>query len=245
MSKRDIEIRTEDGVARAALFLPEGKTPSTGVVFYMDAFGPRAALDGMAERLAAAGHVVLLPDLLYRFGAYGPFPAPNALKEDSPERAEIFRMVRGTSLAETDRDTAAFIKILRDAGVSGKIGAVGYCMGGARALRAAALYADDIVAAASFHGGNLASDADDSPHLVADRIAARLYVGTAGIDRSFPPEQSARLAQTLREAGVDHILENYADCRHGWTIPDHGVYDATGAERHWDRLVNLFEDTLG
>ena len=51
--KRDIEIRTEDGVAKAGLFQTEGGRPAkAGVILYMDAFGPRPALDQMAERLA-------------------------------------------------------------------------------------------------------------------------------------------------------------------------------------------------
>ena len=65
MAKQDIEITTADGTAHAGLFrAPNGAT--AGVILYMDAFGPRPALDGMAERLAALGYVVLVPDLFYR-----------------------------------------------------------------------------------------------------------------------------------------------------------------------------------
>ena len=128
-------------------------------------------------------------------------------------------------------------------GVTGPIGIVGYCMGGARALNAAAAYPDRIRAAASFHGGNLASDAPDSPHRHAAPIKARVYVGCAGVDSSFPPEQSARLAEALR-CGVDHVIENYVGMAHGWCVPDHSVYDEAGAERHWKRLTTLFAETL-
>lgn len=143
----------------------------------------------------------------------------------------------------TIRDSGAFLDALDAEGVAGPVGAVGYCMGGARALNAAA--AGRIVAAASFHGGNLASDAADSPHRKAASIQARVYVGTAGVDRSFPPEQSARLAEALRTAEIDHVIENYAGMAHGWCVPDHGAFDATGAERHWKRLATLFAETLG
>ena len=118
-------------------------------------------------------------------------------------------------------------------------------MGGGRALNAAAAYPDRIVAAASIHGGNLASDAPDSPHANAASIKARVYVGTAGVDRSFPPEQSARLAEALRTAEIDHIIENYVGMQHGWAVPDHSVYDEAGAERHWKRLTTFFGETLG
>ena len=106
------------------------------------------------------------------------------------------------------------------------------------------LIPERVRAAASFHGGNLAGDAPDSPHLRAGTIGARVYVGTAGVDRSFPPEQSARLAQALREAGIDYVIENYVGMAHGWTVPDHGVFDAAGAERHWKRLLTFFAESL-
>jgi carboxymethylenebutenolidase len=118
-------------------------------------------------------------------------------------------------------------------------------MGGGRAIHAAAAYPERIIAAASFHGGNLASEAPDSPHLAAPRLKARIHVGVAGVDGSFPPEQSARLAEALRRAEVDHVIENYVGMSHGWTVPDHGVYDAKGAERHWKRLSTFFAETLG
>lgn len=117
-------------------------------------------------------------------------------------------------------------------------------MGGGRALNAAATYPDRIRAAASFHGGNLASDAADSPHRKAASIKARVYVGMSGTDRSFPPEQSARLAEALRVADVDYLIENYVGVAHGWCVPDHSAFNAVGAERHWKRLTEFFAETL-
>ena len=245
MNKR-ILVETADGQAKAGVFSPAGATHAAhlpGVILYMDAFGPRPALDGMAERLAEAGHVVLVPDLFYRSGNYGPFDPRTAFGEDAT-RQQLMGLMQATSQAMTERDGAAFIDVLEREGVSGPIGTVGYCMGGSRALTAAAAYPDRIKAAASFHGGNLASDAPDSPHLRAAAIRGRVYVGTAGIDRSFPPEQSARLAQALREADVDYAIENYVGMSHGWTIPDHTVFDEAGAERHWNRLLTFFAKSL-
>jgi len=160
-------------------------------------------------------------------------------------RTALTALVASTTQDMTIRDGAAFLDALAAEGIAGPIGVVGYCMGGARALNAAASYPDRIVAVASFHGGNLASDAADSPHRKAAMIKARLYVGAAGVDRSFPPEQSARLAEALRVAEVDHVIENYVGMAHGWCVPDHSVYDAAGAERHWKRLATLFAETLG
>lgn len=240
MTKKEIEISTADGVATAALF---GASGGPGVIFYMDGFGPRPALDGMAQRLAGHGYRVLVPDLFYRHSPYGPFDAKTASSTEATAK-QLRVLISATTQAMTMADSGAFLDALEREGVSGPVAAVGYCMGGARALNAAAAFPGRIAAAASFHGGNLAGDAADSPHRNAERIKARVYVGSAGIDKSFPPEQSALLAEALRAAGVDHAIENYADMAHGWCVPDHGAYDETGAERHWKRLTVFLAEAL-
>lgn len=60
-----------------------------------------------------------------------------------------------------------------------KFGTQGYCTGGALAMKTAAALPDRIGAGASFHGGGLATDKPDSPHLLAPKIKARMYVGIA------------------------------------------------------------------
>lgn len=240
MAVETIVIETRDGKAPAHLV----RGGTAGVILYMDAFGVRPALDRMAERLAGHGYTVLVPDLFYRHGDYGTLDAKTAFGDEAT-RARIMGMIGSTSQAMTVSDTAAFLDALSEAGATGPVGTVGYCMGGGRAIHAAAAHAGRIRAAASFHGGNLATDAEDSPHRAAPQLKARVYVGVAGVDRSFPPEQSARLAQALREAEVDHAVENYAGKAHGWCVPDHSVFDHEGAERHWRRLATLYAETLG
>ena len=245
MTKHDLRIKTRDGVAKAGLFRSAKTSPAkAGVILYQDAFGPRPALDGMAERLAGEGYAVLVPDLFHRNAPYGPFDAKTAFTEED-SKAALMGLVAGTTQQMTISDGEAFLDALAGEGITGPIGTVGYCMGGARALNAAAAYPDRIRAAASFHGGNLASDAADSPHRKAASIKARVYVGMAGVDRSFPPEQSTRLEEALRNAEVDHAIENYVGMAHGWCVPDHSVYNEAGAERHWRRLITLFAETLG
>ncbi|MDX8492880.1 dienelactone hydrolase family protein [Mesorhizobium sp. VK22B] len=244
MAKRSIEIKTNDGVAKAGLFRSAKASPAkAGVILYMDAFGPRPVLDEMAERLAGNGYAVLVPDLFYRNAPYGPFDAKTAFTVEET-KTKLMALVTGTTQEMTIRDSGAFLNALTAADISGPIGVVGYCMGGARALNAAATHPDRIVAAASFHGGNLASDAPDSPHRKAASIKARVYIGTAGVDRSFPPEQSARLAEALRVAEVDHTIENYVGVGHGWCVKDHSVCNEAAAERHWKRLTTFFSETL-
>lgn len=241
MTKRTIQIETADGSCRAGLFTPGGDAKAA-VILYMDIFGLRPALDEMAGRLVAEGYAVLVPDLFYRFADKPEFDTKAFAEEN--KKAQLFGMMRETTQAKTIADTGAFLDALSAEGFSGSVGATGYCMGGARALSAAAAYPDRVAAAASFHGGNLATDAEDSPHLRAAEMKGRIYVGAAGVDGSFPPEQAGLLERSLREAEVDHVIENYVGMKHGWCVPDHSVFDAAGAERHWKRLVTLLDETL-
>ena len=110
-------------------------------------------------------------------------------------------------------------------------------------LTAAGTYPDHVIAAASYHGGNLASDASDSPHLLAPRMKARIYVAGAIEDKSFPDDMKVRLEAALTAAGVNHTIETYS-AKHGWVFRDTPVYDTAAAERHWQTMLKLFAETL-
>jgi carboxymethylenebutenolidase len=124
------------------------------------------------------------------------------------------------------------------------VGTTGYCMGGRLSLLVAGHLGPRVAAAASFHGGNLASaDDPDSPHLLAGTIAATVYVGGASDDASFPAEQRDRLEHALSNSGVKHTIETYP-AAHGFAVPDNPTYDPASAQRHWDAMSNLFSASL-
>jgi carboxymethylenebutenolidase len=117
-------------------------------------------------------------------------------------------------------------------------------MGGAISLTVAATYPDRIAAAASFHGGSLATDSEGSPHLLVDRIQGRVYVAAADNDGSYPPAMAGRLIEALMASSIDHRHDVYVGAQHGWTMTDFPVYDADAAERHWTELLAFFADSL-
>lgn len=241
-----VSIRTADDTCPAHVFTPEsGSGLWPGAIFYMDGLAIRPTLFAMAQRLANAGYLVLLPDLYYRYGPYEPLD-PKPIFASGSVREALGPMMSTTGKGPASRDTAAFLDWFdsRADFVGGKLGVTGYCMGGGIALAVAAAYPERIGAAASFHGGNLATDDPDSPHLGAPRMAARVYVAGADQDGSYPPEQAARLEAALSAAGVDHRCEIYAGALHGWTMADFPVYDEAAAERHWDELIGLFDGVL-
>jgi carboxymethylenebutenolidase len=246
MSQTEVSIPTPDGPARAFVFKPEGSGPWPAVIFFMDGPGIRPALFTMGERLAGHGYYVLMPDMFWRIGPYEPMNMAEAFKDEAARREIFGARMSSTDPVRSSSDTAAFLDFLSaQPEVTGdKVGVTGYCMGGAMALRAAGTYPDRVAAAASFHGGRLATDAPDSPHLLAPKIKAKVFVAAAVDDASFPPEQGARLKQALDWGAVDNQVVFYEGALHGYAPPDMPVYNREASERHWRDMLALFDETL-
>ena len=244
MNQHRVDLRTDDGTLDVYVFQPDGTGPWPAVVVYMDAFGIRPQLGEMMQRLASQGYVVALPNLYYRT-PFAPFD-PKQVAVEGPERARFKSMVGSINGPMVMRDTNAVLAHLDTLPSVRRptVGALGYCMGGGYALAAAGTFPARVAVAASFHGGALATDKPDSPHLLARAMRARIYVGAAGIDPTFPDEQRQRLEAALSEAGVPHTIETYENAKHGFAVNGHLVYDREASERHWERLLQLLADTL-
>jgi carboxymethylenebutenolidase len=244
MPHEQVTIVTADGNCPAHLFSPDTGRHSPAIIFYMDAGGIRPAALAMAERLSNAGYVVLLPDLFYRYGPYNPFEPKVALAGDFP--AILGPLMATTSNAKAAEDTQAFLAYLgtRDDVQGRKVSAVGFCMGGGMAVAAAGTWPDRFAAVASFHGGNLATDACDSSHGYAPGLEAELYVASTENDASYPPAMAERFEQALSTAHVRYHAETYP-AAHGWMKPDSPVYDEAAAERGWKGMLAFFGRVLG
>lgn len=232
-----IAIKTRDGLCDARLFHPDGGGKWPAVIYYMDGLGIRPALFDMAERFALHGYTVLLPNLYYRLG-------PADKPADPAQTMERYRTLNNKMIAE---DTGAFVAYLGDEPLAdaSRIGCVGYCMGGGFALTAAGRFPDRIRAAAALHGAKMATDQPDSPHLLADRMRAKIYVGVSEIDPYLEPGETERLKEALDAAKVRNTFEIYPGVQHGFTTPGFPVYDRAASERHWERVLALFAETLG
>ena len=239
------EIETRDGRCQAHAYFPDHHGPWPAVVVFMDGIGMRSAVLDIGARIANAGYYAFLPDLFYRVGYKGEYGVSPF--SDPVSRADLMsRIIPSASPANVVRDMETFLayvdaqpNVRRD-----RMGITGYCMGGRLSLYAAGHFGDRFAAAASYHGGGLATDAPDSPHTLAPQIRARVYVGGAIEDRSFDDAQQARLERALTDAGVDHTIETY-QARHGWVLADTPAHDQVAAERHWETLLDLFSRTIG
>jgi len=247
LTSTTVDVPTPDGAADSILVHPaEGRHPA--VLVFMDAFGPRPRLEEMAGRIAAQGYVVLVPHLFFRQGR-APLIDLGQLA-DPAARGRMFERIgpwmRELTPERAMADADAYLDFLSGlpSVTEGPVATVGYCMGGALALRAAAHRPEQVVAAAAFHPARLATDAPDSPHLLADRIRAEVYVASADQDASMPPEQQDALDRALTEAGVEHVCEQYDGAPHGFTMSDTAAYDEAATDRHWDALLGLLARAL-
>ena len=237
----NVEIPAPDGTSNGSLHLPDGDGPWPGVLMYPDAGGLRDTFRQMGDQLAGMGYVTLVPDIYYRAGQWAPFDV-NTVFTDPQERARMGALARVLTNDRVTADAAAYADfLLARPEVSGSaIGTTGYCLGGRLSMIAAGGIGRAIAAAASFHGGRLAvADDPSSPHLLADRITATVYVAGAVADGSFTREQAELLDRALTSAGVDHTVEFYP-AHHGFAVSDNDTYDAAAAERHWAALAELY-----
>jgi carboxymethylenebutenolidase len=235
MAGTRVEIKTHDGIADAHVFTPNDGASGPGIVLYMDGIGVRHALFDMAEDLAGHGYCVLLPNMFYRHGPFEPFDPKTVFKGPGPERDRLMAIIKSVDVDRAMSDTAAFLGFLDGRPeVKGKgYGTVGYCMGGSLAIAAAGTYPDQVLAAASFHGARLATDAPNSPHLLAQKMRARIYIGVADNDAGHPPEATEKLEAAFGAAGVRHQIELYPGALHGWVPSDTPVHDEAATERGW------------
>ena len=242
MIEKHIDIATADGAMNSFVVYPEENGPHPVVLFYMDAPGKREELHDMARRLASVGYYVVLPNLYYRRSR------DFWLKERTePAMAVMFGHMHSLTNAMVTQDTQALLDFVDAQGEAdaSRMGAVGYCMSGPFVMAAAAAFPDRIHSIASIHGANLITDREDSAHRMAPKIRCESYFACAETDKWAPPAIIEQLEAALQAAGTRYRIEWYPKAEHGFVFPLRaGIYDQASAERHWERLFDLFGRTL-
>lgn len=241
----DVEIKTPSGVADAYFVHPlKGRHPA--VLIWPDIFGLRPAFKQMATRLAEAGYAVLVVNPFYR-SQRAPTAPEKANMEDLTVR-EALMTLRKTLSAETAAvDATAFVGWLdaqKAVDTKRKIGTAGYCMGGPLVMRTAAALPERIGAAASFHGGGLATDKPDSPHLLIPTMKAGFLIAVAENDDAKEPTVKDTLRDAFAAAKLPAEIRVYTGTKHGWCPTDSRVYDHAQAEKAWAQMAALFGRAL-
>jgi carboxymethylenebutenolidase len=245
MVEQDLQLTTADGTVDVVLFTPDASKALPGVLHVPDIGSIRESHRAMARRLASEGYTVLMPNPFYRTSRPPVFP-PEA-KHGTPERMKRMQELMAPLTPEgLEKDLCVYLDYLmsRPTTAMGKVGTVGYCIGGGIALRAAAVKPDRVGAVASFHGGGLYKAGDPvSPHMVLPRVKARLYFGHASEDNSMTAGDIANFENALKKWGGEYESETYP-ARHGWTVADNPVYNEPEAERAYKKETELFRAAL-
>lgn len=245
VTETDVNITTPDGVADCYFVHPSSGSHAA-VLVWPDILGLRPAFREMGKRLAQSGYSVLVAHPFYRNA-----PSPVVEVGDSfgdPEvRNHVMPMARALNAQTHFTDARAFAAWLdqQDAvDTSRGIGTTGYCMGGPMVMRTVAAAPNRFKAGATFHGGGLATDGDDSPHLLIPATTAAMLHCVAENDDEANPEAKNILRAAYAAANISAEIEVYEGTLHGWCAIDSQVYHEAQAERAWSRLLNLFETAL-
>lgn len=238
-------VAITDGSCPVTLHTPAAQGRWPGVVLYPDAGGARATFRAMADKLAGYGYAVLVPDVYYRDGDWAPFNMTTVF-EDEDERGRLFSLMAKMTPDHITADANAYFDYLqtRPEVIGTAFGTTGYCMGGRISLVVAGRAPERVAAAMSFHGGGLVTDDPESPHLLANRMRAAIYVGAAENDRWFTAADGKVLDEALNVAGVEHTVDFYP-AFHGFAVPDNPPYDEPAARRHWETTKSFFDAHLG
>jgi len=240
MKDQHINIPTKHGQMNTFITCPEENGPHPVILFLMDAPGKREELHEMARRLGSVGYYVILPNMYYR-------DTPDFASDGTPESREIMfgymNALTNELVLEDCLELLAYADKDDDAS-NGPVGVVGYCMSGPFAFYAAGKLPQRIKAAASFHGIRLFTKEPDSPHLFAKNIDGELYIGCAETDEWAPTEMIESLDHYLAETGINYRIEWYPGTHHGFVFPLRELYHAQSSERHWERMLALFQRQL-
>ena len=243
--EQDVMVETPDGLADCYFVHPESGNHAA-VIVWPDIVSIRPAFRAMGKRLAESGYSVLVVNPYYRTARGAVVPEGKTFR-DPGIRELLMPHARSLSPETCVSDGRAFVKWLdsqESVDTNRKIGTMGYCMTGSYTMRLAATIPDRIGAGGSFHGGGLATDEEDSPHLLVSQMKAGFLIAIAANDDERDPDAKVKLREAYDIAGVTAEIEVYTGTLHGWCPPDSAVYNETQAERAWSRLLALFEREL-
>jgi carboxymethylenebutenolidase len=223
----DISYPVPGGTLRAYLATPAGDGPWPGVVVVHEAFGLTDDIREQADRFAAAGYLALAPDL-YAWG--------NTMR-CLVSAFKTLATGRGRALEDI---TAARTHLAGRDDCTGRVGVIGFCLGGGLAL----LVASDGFDAAAPNYGQLPRQMDT---VLAG--GCPIVASYGGKDWTLPGA-AGKLEDSLTRVGVEHDVKEYAEARHGflfehtgkaaWGEPWMVKYDAAAADDAWQRIFEFF-----
>ena len=219
-----LTLTAADGHTLGAYRADPGTAPRGAIVVIQEIFGVNSHIRSICDRLAEAGYVAIAPALFDREerdfqSGYSP---------EEIERARAF-------IADADwdamiRDTEAARAAVSDAG---KVGIIGFCMGGTVAFLGATRL-DGFSAASGFYGGRINAFADEVP-----RCPTQLHYGSE--DSGIPMDN----VESVRARRPDCEIHVYEGAGHGFHCDERASFHAEASKVAWDRTMELFSKHVG
>jgi carboxymethylenebutenolidase len=207
---------------------PSGAGP--GVVVIQEWWGLVDHIKDVCDRFAAEGFVALAPDL------YG------GTKLSVTEPDEAGKQMMALRLDQAAKDMSGAVDEVERRSSDGKVGVVGFCMGGGLALVLATQRPDAVDACVAFYG--LVPWPDAQPDY--SKLSGAVLVHVAGNDEYFSPEAAAALERQLHDLDKQAEFHVYDGAEHAFfndTRPE--VYDASAAAAAWGRTIEFLHARLG
>jgi carboxymethylenebutenolidase len=233
MSNRWDSLSVDGSDMPCYVALPERSEPTPGVLICMHAPGVDGFIQGIADRLAAAGFAAIAPDLYHR----QPTSDDNPLQKMGKLRdMEILR----------DLDTATTHLRSQPEALARSFGVVGFCMGGRLSYLFAA-HDSEVSASVVFYGGNIMVPWGEGPAPFehSDRIGCPMLGLFGGDDQNPSPDDVAKLDAELTRCGVLHEFKSYPGAGHAFLNEARPSYREEAAADAWQRCEDWLQKFLG
>jgi carboxymethylenebutenolidase len=241
---RDVTFQSDGFAMRAYLARPKAPGTYPAVIVLHEAFGLVDHERDVARRFANAGFIALAPDVYSRVGA------PQNASDMTEVRAKMFG-ITDTQLVRDFEAAAAFVRA--QPGASGKVGCVGFCVGGRWTLLFACS-SDKLDAAIDCWGGFITratpeavtTPARPTPVIdLAARLHCPLYIVCGEEDQNPSPADAAELGRRLEQAGKKFQLEVFKNAGHAFFADYRSSYRESAAFDLWPKMVAFFKTHLG
>ena len=238
IQKRNVGLMVDDSLMRVYIAAPEPIGQYPGILFYSDIYQLGRPITLLADRLAGYGYVVAAPEIFHRIEPIGTVIEPNDLG-----RMRGNDDARRTVLAEYDADADAVLEWLSAemSVASGKLGALGFCIGGHLAFRAG--FRSQVLATVccyptGIHSGKLGREVADTIERIKEIKGEVLTIfGTQ--DPHVPPDGRQKILEALKEAEVNHKTLTYST-NHTFMRDDGYRYDPVATDAAWIEIITFF-----
>jgi carboxymethylenebutenolidase len=219
----------------------EGKYPA--ILVFSDIFQLTGAQRRVSARLAGYGFVVATPEIFHRVE-----PAGAAFAFDDAGRERGLADAQKTTIAEFDASARAALELLAsDPRTSpGRVGVMGFCIGGHLAFRAAmqpSVRGTVCFYPTGVHDGRLGKDADAGSLARAADIKGALMLGFGTADPHVPEPARAAIAEALTRAGTSFAVNLYA-AEHAFMRDEGPRYDPEAADQAWSDAIAFLRRTV-